>query len=126
MYRDAPNSLIYASPHHLEPVFGRKSRLTKSKLYWILTPDTLDTEFSTFLARDHEVHARLRKGVAGAYSVSSVMKYEAGMDAVFVEWLERLEELGTVEFGAWASYLAMDVSKCPSAHAPRQSPMAHG
>lgn len=39
-------------------------------MYWIISPDTRDTEFSTFLARDAEMHARLRKGVAGAVRAS--------------------------------------------------------
>lgn len=33
------------------------------------------------------------------------------MDEIVEEWLGRLEELGTVQFGKWANYLAMDVSE---------------
>lgn len=78
---------------------------------------------TTFNAADEALHAKMRKPIAHAYAMSSVVDYEPRVDAITGRLCERLDELyastGAVcDLGEWVQFYAFDTIASMSFSAP--------
>lgn len=72
---------------------------------------------SLFNTTDERFHARLRRAVANAYAMSTLINFEPLVDSTTNEFLKQLSHryadrkgsLAICDFGAWLQYYAFDV-----------------
>ncbi|CUS09448.1 unnamed protein product [Tuber aestivum] len=108
VFRDGPNSLSIADPRALEPIYGTRNELSKTPWYLIMDPDNTGEDYSVFSSRRAEQHKRLKKRIAGAYSMTSVRVYEPVIDRNVNDLLAWMKELKTLDVSVWTHYFAMD------------------
>ncbi|PYI19102.1 cytochrome P450 [Aspergillus violaceofuscus CBS 115571] len=109
--RIAPNELIMNDARSLKAIYGANSGSEKTDFYlafrppWARYPDH-------FSATDEQLHARRRRIVNHAYSMSNVLQAEKYVDKCTDVLLERFAELAqqgaTVDFFRWARMYAYD------------------
>ncbi|KAG0644582.1 cytochrome P450 [Tuber brumale] len=110
VFRDGPNSLSISDPRALEPIYGTKNELNKTPWYLVMDPDNTGEDYSVFSSRRAEQHKRLRKRIAGTYSMTSVRVYEPVIDRNINDLLAWIKELKTLDVSVWTHYFAMDSS----------------
>jgi hypothetical protein len=72
---------------------------------------------SLFNTQDEQFHAKLRRSVANAYSMSNLVTFEPLVDSTIDAFVTQLEERivdrpgedGVLDFGAWLQFYAFDV-----------------
>lgn len=114
--------IVRIAPNEVSVVDGRAARLlygygTKAlKTDWYRTWDSPVGPPSLFSIRDKEAHSFHRKRVAGAYSMSSVLHYEASIQQCVDLLVTKLQDLArrgaTVNLSEWTSAFAYDVIGC--------------
>ncbi|KAB5572301.1 cytochrome P450 [Coniochaeta sp. 2T2.1] len=113
--RLGPDCLSFSSPEAMKAIYGLNNRLSKSEFYpvqmQISRGKILQSLFGT---TDNDYHARLRRTVSNAFSMSTMVQYEPRVDEtarVFLSQTSRLfAQLGAkCEFVKWLQYFAFDV-----------------
>jgi cytochrome P450 len=108
--RIAPNELSIVDEHAMKNLYGHGHNAVKTDWYSVWDPaGTAPQLFSTL---DKKQHAFLRKRLAGAYSMSSVLRYEKYIQAVLDLLLHRLKEKAdadeVVDMAVWTNAFAFD------------------
>jgi len=114
--RLGPNVLSFADPRAIKTIYGLNKKMSKSDFYpvqqAVAKGERLQSLFST---KDEEYHARYRRCVNNAFSMSSLVNYEPLVDStmdVFVKpdldgridcWLISLPDLSNRRDGATAT-----------------------
>ncbi|KAH0847275.1 cytochrome P450-like protein [Fonsecaea pedrosoi] len=113
--RLGPNSLSFSSPEALKSIYGLNNRLMKSAFYpvqmQLARGEVLQSLFGT---QDQDYHARLRRTVSNAFSMTSIVQYEPRVNDTVRVFLERTQELYAkpgvqCDFLHWLQYFAFDV-----------------
>ncbi|KAI1611225.1 cytochrome P450 [Exophiala viscosa] len=108
--RIAPNELSIVDEHAMKNLYGHGHNARKTDWYSVWDP--AGTAPQLFSELDKKQHAFLRKRLAGAYSMSSVLRYEKYIQVVLDLLLYRLKakaEAGeVVDMAVWTNAFAFD------------------
>jgi len=113
--RLGPNSLSFANPEALKTIYGLNKGMTKSDFYVVqqavMKGHSLASLFST---TDETFHARFRRCVNAAFSMSALVQYEPFVDnttRLFLTQTERLfaDNPEGCDFPRWLQFYAFDV-----------------
>jgi len=113
--RLGPNCLSFADPKALKEIYGLKKGYTKSEFYPVQQALSKgDRVKSLFSTTDEAYHARLRRCVNGAFSMSALIQYEPSVDIMTERFLDQTNKLfaskGAVcDFAEWLQFYAFDV-----------------
>ncbi|KAJ5135232.1 uncharacterized protein N7515_004510 [Penicillium bovifimosum] len=109
--RTGPNSVTVLDPSAVPTIYGVRSHLAKSPSYIPFRQPNVTT--SLLSIPEEHVHAKYRKLVSNAYSMSSIKGYEPYVDqtvARFVEVCrEHAERKEPINFSVWCHYYCFDV-----------------
>ncbi|KAI1245470.1 hypothetical protein MGN70_012360 [Eutypa lata] len=111
--RVAPNELSVVHPDGLKQLFSFRSNTEKTEWYhtWEILAGVEVP--SLFPGQDKKVHSFLRKRVAAAYSMSTVLRTEkhiqSCMDLLWRQLKKHADTGHPVDMSNWTSYLAYDV-----------------
>ncbi|CAI9627180.1 unnamed protein product [Alternaria burnsii] len=115
MVRIGPNTVSVADPEAVQILYGLKSALKKSDFYHvqqnISDGKPLENIFNTTRP---EFHASIKRPVAHAYSMTSLLQYEPFVDTTSQMFCRRLteeyvEKTRTCDLGKWLQFYAFDV-----------------
>lgn len=113
--RLGPNILSFADPRCIRIIYGLNKGMTKSDFYpvqqAVANGERLQSLFST---KDEEYHAKYRRCVNAAFSMTSLVEYEplvdSTMNAFIEETRKRYCDTGlTCRFSKWLQFFAFDV-----------------
>ncbi|KXJ84892.1 cytochrome P450 [Microdochium bolleyi] len=113
--RLGPNSLSLANPEALKTIYGLNKGMIKSDFYVVqqalMNGHSLASLFST---TDEAFHARFRRCVNAAFSMSALVQYEPFVDnttRLFLSQTERLfaDNSQGCDFPRWLQFYAFDV-----------------
>ncbi|KAK5303668.1 hypothetical protein LTR99_005430 [Exophiala xenobiotica] len=113
--RLGPNSLSFANPRALKTIYGLNKGFTKSGFYPVQQAvkdgKRLPSLFST---TDESYHANLRRSVNNAFSMSTLVQYEPGVNETIEVFLDQTDRLyanpnRVCDFAEWLQYFAFDV-----------------
>lgn len=113
--RLGPNVLSFADPKCIRTIYGLNKGMTKSDFYpvqqAVANGERLQSLFST---KDETYHARYRRCVNSAFSMSSLVEYEplvdSTMNAFINETRKRYCDSGqSCRFSQWLQFFAFDV-----------------
>lgn len=109
--RIAPNELSIVDEHAMKNLYGHGHNADKTSWYSVWDPP--NTAPQLFSELDRKNHSFLRKRVAGAYAMSSILKYEQHIQGCLDLLLWKLKdkaELGeNVNMADWTNAFAFDV-----------------
>ncbi|KAK5026926.1 hypothetical protein LTS07_007225 [Exophiala sideris] len=113
--RLGPNMLVFADPACIKDIYT--SGFDKSGQYMVnagvsqgkIVPNIFSTD-------DKKWHSQLRRCVSNAFSLTSVVQYEAQVDQTLTTFMEKMDSLfvhqrgmGLMDLGLWLQYFAFDV-----------------
>jgi cytochrome P450 len=109
----APNEVAIIDGKASKLLYGHGSSATKSRWYATWEPP-LKGAHSVFATRDQRLHAFLRKRIAGAYAMSSILKYEPLIQDSLNLLLQKFQSLcaggnNRVDLSTWTSALAFGI-----------------
>lgn len=113
--RLGPNVLSFADPRSIKTIYGLNKGMTKSDFYpvqqAVAKGERLQSLFST---KDEGYHARYRRCVNGAFSMTSLVEYEPLVDSTMNAFIEQTRkrycETGRIcRFSKWLQFFAFDV-----------------
>ena len=113
--RLGPNQLSFADPRAIKVIYGLNKGMTKSDFYPVQQAVTKGKRLqSLFSTKDEDYHAKYRRCVNSAFSMSSLVGYEPLVDSttdVFIEQTKkRYCDTGkTCNFSKWLQFFAFDV-----------------
>ncbi|KAI5360640.1 putative cytochrome P450 [Septoria linicola] len=109
--RIAPNEVSFVDKEALVKVYGHSTGTRKTSWYDVWEVKGAGT--SLFSATDPREHAFLRKRVATAYSMSTILSLEDKIQGIADVLWQKLHDLAaqgeTVNVGDWTNYFAFDV-----------------
>jgi hypothetical protein len=117
--RIGPRTVSISDPTLIPTIYGINTGFTKSE-YYTLAMLPLDGKFtpSLFTALDEDYHALIKKPIANAYSMSTMVEFEPLVDSttsLFMSKLDQFADSGTtVDFGVWLQRYAFDVMYVPA------------
>lgn len=114
LVRIGPNVISVSNPDFIPIIYGLNSGFTKSAFYDVfLLPCNGEFTNSLFNTRDEKYHAKYKRPIASAYSMSTLVEFEPFVDTttkLFIEKLDRFAESGAaVDIGVWLQMYAFDV-----------------
>ncbi|RPB05795.1 cytochrome P450 [Choiromyces venosus 120613-1] len=113
VFRDGPNSLSFSEPAAIEQIYGYRPRGEFEKSDWVLifSENGKGVDYNTFSALYNEQHTKMRKWVAGTYSMSRILDYESRFNENISRWIGRLAGFNgePIEFFSWLHYLTLDI-----------------
>ncbi|EME49031.1 cytochrome P450-like protein [Dothistroma septosporum NZE10] len=113
--RLGPNALSFADPKAIKIIYGLNKHMTKSDFYpvqqAVAKGERLQSLFST---KDEDYHAKYRRCVNNAFSMSSLVGYEPLVDSTMSAFIEQTRtrycDTGkSCQFSAWLQRFAFDV-----------------
>lgn len=113
--RIGPNVLSFADPQALKSIYGLNKGFVKSDFYPVQQGVVKGRRLpSLFSSQDEGYHARYRRCVNGAFSMSSMVSYEPLVESTLSVFLDQTEKLfesrgKACDFGRWLQYFAFDV-----------------
>ncbi|KAL2799010.1 cytochrome P450 [Aspergillus keveii] len=116
--RIGPSAVSVSNPAAIKVIYGVKGRFVKSDFYPV--QQTLANGrplHSLFNTTDEKYHGKLRRGVANAYAMSTLVQFEPLVDSTIKAFLQQMDERyadkqgpeGVCDFGAWLQFFAFDV-----------------
>ncbi|KAH6995429.1 cytochrome P450 [Ilyonectria destructans] len=109
--RIAPNELSIVDEHAMKMLYGHGHNAPKTRWYTVWDPP--NSTPLLFSELDKTNHAFLRKRVAGAYSMTSVLKYETHiqgcLDLLFQRLYKHCNTGGSINMSTWTNAFAFDV-----------------
>ncbi|EKG18598.1 Cytochrome P450 [Macrophomina phaseolina MS6] len=109
--RLSPNEVSFVDKDALVQIYGHGK--SNQKTDWYVTWDMPNVSRNAFMAIDIREHSMLRKRVAGAYSMSSILTMEKllheRVDTLCARFAEIAREGTVIDLYDWASFLAFDV-----------------
>ncbi|RDW93185.1 cytochrome P450 [Aspergillus mulundensis] len=114
LVRFGPNMVSVADPKEVSHVYAFKYPWVKSNFYSALQMKPRGKPIpGIFAAQDEAVHKLLKRPVAGAYAMSTLVSFEPYVDTtmrVFCDELERrFSDRQVCDFGKWLQMFAFDV-----------------
>jgi cytochrome P450 len=110
--RLGPNAVSIADPAAIEPVYGLKANLDKSdSVKPMQNPYKGQVLPMLISAIDSKVHARIKRPVAGAYSMTTMLGFEAVADEGISKLMSKLREFANGErclIDQWMSFFSFD------------------
>ncbi|KAJ6257452.1 Cytochrome P450 monooxygenase [Drechslerella dactyloides] len=110
--RVGPNAVSVSGINAVQIVYNIHEKFPKSEFYvpqqFIFQGKPYQNLFNT---TNEEFHHRIKKPVARAYAMSSIVEYEPFVNDTTDLFLRRLDELSgqEIDFSAWLQYYAFDV-----------------
>ncbi|EME89142.1 uncharacterized protein MYCFIDRAFT_76504 [Pseudocercospora fijiensis CIRAD86] len=113
--RLGPNVLSFADPRAIKIIYGLNKGFTKSDFYIVQQAvakgERLQSLFST---KDEDYHAKYRRCVSNAFSMSSLVGYEPLVDSALNAFIEQTRrrycDTGrSCKFSRWLQFFAFDV-----------------
>ncbi|OJI79838.1 hypothetical protein ASPTUDRAFT_131330 [Aspergillus tubingensis CBS 134.48] len=112
--RIGPRMLSCSDPRAVDLIYGFHTNFKKSDMVKAMAPIYKGKKQPTmFAAADNRTHARIRRPVAGAYAMTSVMQFEPVVDNNIRVFYTRMEELfirdkRPCDIHNWVQYFAFD------------------
>ncbi|KAH7137812.1 cytochrome P450 [Dactylonectria macrodidyma] len=112
--RIGPNHVSVSDPREIKKIYGLKSGYTKSAFYPIQSITWKGkVEVNLFGTRDEAYHRQLKKPVANAFSLTSLLSNEAAVDSCTKLLLEKLSYFADgrqlFDLGEWIQFYTFDV-----------------
>jgi len=114
--RLGPYSVSVGDPQAIQAIYSPGSKFSKSDFYTVQqTVARGQPLFTLFTSTDDKFHAKLRRGVSSAYSMTTLVQFEPFVDSTTAEFLKQLDARfargsDTVcDFSKWLQYYAFDV-----------------
>ncbi|KAF2668506.1 cytochrome P450 oxidoreductase [Microthyrium microscopicum] len=113
--RIGPNVLSFADPQALKQIYGLNKGFVKSDFYPVQQASVEGRRLpSLFSTVDEGYHARYRRCVNGAFSMSSLVPYEPLVESTLAVFLKQTEKLfqntgKTCNLTRWVQFFAFDV-----------------
>jgi len=114
--RLGPNSVSIGDPQAIQTIYSPGSKFSKSDFYHVQqTVAKGQPLFTLFTSTDDRFHAKLRRGVSSAYSMTTLVQFEPFVDSTTSQFLKQLNTKyacgsGTIcDFSKWLQYYAFDV-----------------
>lgn len=113
--RLGPNVLSIADPRAIKTIYGLNKGMTKSDFYIVQQAIAQGRRLpSLFSTKDEDFHAKYRRCVNNAFSMSSLVGYEplvdSTMNAFIDETRRRYSDTGrSCKFSRWLQFFAFDV-----------------
>ncbi|KAK6532617.1 hypothetical protein TWF281_006799 [Arthrobotrys megalospora] len=110
--RVGPNCVSVSGLDAIQAIYNVQDKFPKSEFYtpqqFIVRGKPYENMFNT---TNEEFHQMLRKPVAKAYAMTTIVEYEPFVDDTTTLFLKKLEELSgqTIDFAVWLQYYAFDV-----------------
>lgn len=115
LVRIGPNCIIVSMPDTINTIYGISVKAIKSDFYkpWQNIVNGKRTASLVFTT-DEQQHATMKRPIASAYSLSTLVEFEPLLDSTTAVFLSRLDELfastGKVcDLGTWLQWYAFDV-----------------
>lgn len=109
--RIAPNELAIVDENAMETLYGHGTKAMKTT--WYSVWDVPNTAPQLFSELDKSRYGFLRKRLSGAYSMSSIMKYEvyiqSCLDLLWAKLSEQADQGNVVNMSEWSNAFAFDV-----------------
>ncbi|KAJ5890298.1 hypothetical protein N7504_011108 [Penicillium tannophilum] len=109
--RVAPDELSLVDEKAMKKIYGHGTGNNSPKTEWYSTWDIPKTAPGLFATQDQKEHAFLRKRVAGAYSMTTILKVEEIIQSCFDLLFTKLKEHSNevVNMSEWTNAVAYDV-----------------
>ncbi|EPS38643.1 hypothetical protein H072_7610 [Dactylellina haptotyla CBS 200.50] len=110
--RVGPNCVSVSGLDAIQAIYNVQDKFPKSEFYtpqqFIVRGKPYENMFNT---TNEEFHQLLRKPVAKAYAMTTIVEYEPFVDDTTSLFLTKMEELAgqTIDFAIWLQYYAFDV-----------------
>ncbi|RMD41176.1 hypothetical protein DV735_g3941, partial [Chaetothyriales sp. CBS 134920] len=114
LVRIGPRTVSVSDPALIPKIYGLNSGFTKT-MFYTLHMLSYNGQFtpSLFTTLDEGYHARYKKPIANAYSMSTMINFEPLIDSTSSLFMKRLDEFSesgvTFDFGKWLQMYAFDV-----------------
>ncbi|KAI4861652.1 cytochrome P450 [Hypoxylon rubiginosum] len=115
LVRIGPKMVSCSDPRAVELIYGFHTEFKKSNMVKAMAPVYKGKKQMTmFSAADNKTHARIRRPVAGAYAMSSIIQFEPFVDENMKMFCVKMQELfiqpkSPCDFHNWVQYFAFDV-----------------
>ena len=113
LVRIAPNEVLSSSPSAVPLIYRTQRPLAKTDWYTAFRPLGISPHADIFTETDEAKHARFRRVVQSAYSMSNVLKNEGAINECTSLLLKRLGEVAgkdqDVDLGHWLNLYAHDI-----------------
>jgi cytochrome P450 len=113
--RLGPNVLSFADPRAIKIIYGLNKGMTKSDFYPVQRAVADGKPLpSLFTAQDEGYHARYRRCINSAFSMSSLVEYEPLVDSTMNAFIEQTKQRyantdRVCRFSKWLQFYAFDV-----------------
>ncbi|KAK3726068.1 hypothetical protein LTR37_000216 [Vermiconidia calcicola] len=113
--RLGPNVLSFADPRALKIIYGLNKGMTKSDFYPVQQAIAKGVRLESMFSTQNEAyHAKYRRCVNNAFSMSSLVSYEPLVDNTTDAFIEQTEQRycktgKTCDFSKWLQFFAFDV-----------------
>ncbi|KAI1776942.1 pisatin demethylase [Hypoxylon cercidicola] len=117
--RLGPKCVSISDPDAIKVIYAIKGRFVKSDFYPVQQPVTKEGHplQGMFNTTDETYHAKLRRAVSNAFTMSTLVQFEPLVDSTTRAFLKQLSERyadrrgqdSICDFGAWLQYYAFDV-----------------
>lgn len=114
LVRLGPKTVSVSDPDLIPRIYGLNSGFTKTKFY-TLHMLSYNGQFtpSLFTTLDEDYHAKYKRPIASAYSMSTLVDFEPLIDSTSKLFMTRLDEFvrsgEALDFGLWLQMYAFDV-----------------
>ncbi|KAL4925851.1 cytochrome P450 [Aspergillus undulatus] len=114
LIRIGPSMVSCSDPRAVEVIYGFHTEFKKSDMVKAMAPIYKGQKQPTmFAAADNKTHAKIRRPVAGAYAMTSILQFEPFVDGNIWLFYERMEELfirpgRPCDIHNWVQYFAFD------------------
>ncbi|KAF2864810.1 pisatin demethylase [Massariosphaeria phaeospora] len=113
LVRIGPNEVSSSDPAAIPLIYRDRNPLAKSDYYSAFSLKGISHQKDLFTDTDEVHHAKYRKIVAPAYTMSSVLKSEDAIDECTVLFIQRLREFAakkqSIDFGLWLEMYGYDI-----------------
>jgi hypothetical protein len=116
LVRIGPNCVSISKPDMIPIIYGIQKGFVKSDFYTVWQNMVNGKRVASMVfTTDEQQHAAMRRPIAQAYSLSSLVGYEPLVDSTTAVFLSRLDELfaskpdKTCDLGLWLGWYAFDV-----------------
>jgi cytochrome P450 len=112
--RLGPRVVSVSDPDLISTIYGINTEFRKTEFYSIIDLwHKGKFTHSLFECRDEEYHARIRRPIANAYSMTTVMEFEPAVDSTVELLMSKLDQFAasreTFPLEKWLQYYTFDV-----------------
>lgn len=115
LVRIGPNCILISKPHVIQDIYGISKGFIKSDFYHVWQNIVNSKRASSLVfTTDEAEHAKMKRPIASAYSLSTLIEFEPLIDSTTAVFLSRLDELfaktgKSCDLGTWLQWYAFDV-----------------